>query len=251
MFLRSAISMAAAMVMTSSAFAADIYEGDSGSYKDAPAVYNPAFSWTGFYLGGHVGHGWGNHEVSSDGFDQVHVFNYDSDGVFGGAQIGYNWQTGNLVLGIEADAGYLGVKGDDFVDDGFTGEIADTEFGAYGVLAGRLGIAADRALFYVKGGLAVAAIETVAGDLDDDGNRFQCCDTRLDETLYGYAIGSGVEYAFASNWTMKAEYLYMNFRNETAEVNDSASTSNHETDLHTVKFGVNYKFGNEGYEPLK
>ncbi|NJM35272.1 MAG: porin family protein [Rhodomicrobium sp.] len=74
--------------------------------------------------------------------------------------------------------------------------------------------------------------------------------TILDETLSGYAIGGGVEYALSSNWTMKAEYLYMNFGEENTS-NDDDDTFKHETDLHTVKFGVNYKFGGDRYQPLK
>ncbi|NJM35271.1 MAG: hypothetical protein HC850_11810 [Rhodomicrobium sp.] len=132
----------------SAASAADIHSG-GGSYKDAPAEYAPAFSWTGFYLGGHVGYGWADHDISSDdgGFDETPGgIGYDTDGIIGGGQIGYNWQTGNFVIGLEAEGGYLGVEGDKFaVDD--PDNFADTEFGAYGVLAARLGIASERALF--------------------------------------------------------------------------------------------------------
>jgi outer membrane immunogenic protein len=221
--------------------AADIYAVD-GSYKDIPGAYAPAFSWTGFYLGGHLGYGSGNHGVASDAFDDTKAFDYESHGVFGGGQIGYNLQTGSVVLGVEADIGFLSFEGDDFAPDAFEGERAETEFGAYGVLAARIGFAADRTLFYAKGGLAFADIETTAGDIDIDQFNPNFT-TNLDERLYGYAIGGGIEHALSPNWTIKAEYLYLNFDDELSDVGGGPGEATHDTDLHTVKIGVNYLVG--------
>jgi outer membrane immunogenic protein len=118
------------------------------------------------------------------------------------------------------------------------------------VLAARLGYAVDRSLFYVKAGWALASVETDAGDLiDGSSNRDATDRTKLDETLSGYAIGGGVEYALSQNWTVKAEYLYMNFGDESSS-NTDGDKFEHEIDLHTAKVGVNYKFGG-GYEALK
>lgn len=239
------IGMVTAATMASSAFAADIYKNDGGSLKDTP--YAAAFSWTGFYLGANVGYAWGENDISSadGGFDQDPVgIRYDTDGVLAGVQVGYNWQRGHFVFGLEGDVGFLGAEGDKTVDDNF----GETQLGAYGVLAARLGIASDRTLFYVKGGWALASVETNAGDLDG-GEVDEDDVTKLDETLSGFAIGGGVEYAFSQNWTVKAEYLYLNFGDEKSSNNDD-DTFKHDIDLHTVKLGVNYKFGGD-YENLK
>jgi outer membrane immunogenic protein len=240
--------MVSAVAIASSAFAADIYKNDGGSLKDTP--YVSGFSWTGFYLGANVGYAWGESDISSadGGFDEtLGGITYDTNGVLAGVQVGYNWQRDSLVFGVEGDLGYLGAKGDKSVVDS-PDNFADTEFGAYGVLAARLGIASDRTLFYVKGGWALANVETAAGDLDggeiDEGDA-----TKLDDTLSGYAIGGGVEYAFSQNWTVKAEYLYLNFGNEKSG-NLDGETFEHEIDLHTAKLGVNYKFGGDS-EALK
>jgi outer membrane immunogenic protein len=251
MMLRTIIIGAvSAIAMASSAFAADIYKNDAGSLKDTP--YTPAFSWTGFYLGANVGYAWGDTDISSnnDGFDEDEAsIGYDTDGVIAGGQLGYNWQRGRFVFGLEGEIGYLGAEGDKRLPEADDGDnFGETEFGAYGVLAGRLGIASDRALFYVKGGWALASIDTKAGDLDEeeiDPSKV----TNLDETLSGYAIGGGVEYALSQNWTVKGEYLYMNFGDEKSS-NADGDTFKHEIDLHTAKVGVNYKFGG-GYEALK
>lgn len=238
------IGAVSALALSTSAFAADIYQGDAGSLKDT-GYAAPGFSWTGLYLGANVGYGWGDTEVSSNngGFDEDKAsLGYDTDGVLAGGQIGYNWQRGAFVIGVEGEVGYLGAEGDKAVVES-PDNFGDTEFGAYGVLAARLGIASDRSLFYVKGGWALASVETTAGDLDSgavDPSKV----TSLDETLSGYAIGGGVEYALSGNWTVKGEYLYMNFGDEKSS-NADGDTFTHETDIHTAKVGVNYKFGGD------
>jgi outer membrane immunogenic protein len=250
MLRKMIIGAVSAAAMASSAFAADIYRGDEGgSLKDS---YAPGFSWTGFYLGGNVGYAWGDVDIDSrdGGFDETPGgISYEADGVIAGGQLGYNWQRGSFVIGVEGEVGYLGAEGDKTVVDS-PDNFGDTEFGAYGVLAARLGYAVDRSLFYVKGGWALASVETDAGDLiDGSSNRDATDRTKLDETLSGYAIGGGVEYALSQNWTVKAEYLYMNFGDESSS-NTDGDKFEHEIDLHTAKVGVNYKFGG-GYEALK
>ena len=243
MFRTMIIGAVSAVAMATSAFAADIYRDDAGSLKDS---YAPGFSWTGFYLGANVGYAWGDVDISSndDGFDETPGgISYEADGVIAGGQLGYNWQRGSFVIGVEGEIGYLGAEGDERIVAS-PSNFGDTEFGAYGVLAARLGYAVDRSLFYVKGGWALASVETDAGDLNDASDR-----TKLDETLSGYAIGGGVEYALSQNWTVKAEYLYMNFGDENSS-NIDGDNFEHEIDVHTAKVGVNYKFGRD-HEALK
>ena len=255
MIIRIALGAATAALLSSSVFAADIYsdEGDyEGSYKDTAPYYAAPFSWTGLYVGGHIGYASGDSDISSEdgGFDETPGgISFETDGIIGGGQIGYNWQTGNFVIGIEAEGGYLGAEGDEFIVDD-PDNFGETEFNAYGVLAARLGLASEKALFYVKGGWAFADVETAAGDLINGSDDIDDTDlTILDDTLSGYAIGGGLEYAVSSNWTVKAEYLYLDFDDETTGNNDGDSF-NHENDLHTVKLGVNYKFGGH-YDGLK
>ncbi|MEL6297148.1 MAG: outer membrane protein [Pseudomonadota bacterium] len=235
------VAFAFAVSATSLASAADFGGRFERSFKDDP-IPPAAFSWTGFYFGGHLGYGSGDSTTSGESpgaFDgNPDAVSTDPDGIFGGVQLGYNYQSGSFVVGIEADVGYLGIDDAAEVDDeGF----ADHEYGAYGVLALRLGIASNRALFYAKGGLALAEIDTKAGDLLAAGGPDESDLTSFDETYVGYAIGGGIEYAVTDRWTLKAEYLYMDFGSEDS-TNDDGNDFSTDHELHTAKVGLNYKF---------
>ena len=163
-------------------------------YKAAPA---PVFNWTGFYFGGHVGYGWGDTAAVGD-----------VDGFLGGLQAGYNWQLSrNWVFGIEAD-----ISGTDMNNSAFS------HVDYLGTLRARVGYTWDRTMLYGTGGLAWNRSSTLG---------FHDTDT-------GYALGLGVEWAFAPNWSTKIEYMYYNF--------DNATTFG-DTDISTVKVGLNYRFG--------
>src|SRR5258708_5620649 len=101
--------LAAAVALSATAQAADLGRPAVG-YKDDAPIYGP--SWTGFYLGAHVGGTWGDVDVKDpNGGVNPGPFPFSADGVFGGGTAGYNVQTGNLVFGIEGDIGYLGLSG--------------------------------------------------------------------------------------------------------------------------------------------
>lgn len=246
MLRKTMIGAVGFLAMTATAFSADIYQGQTGGLKDdtSESVSAP---WAGLYLGGNLGYAWGNTDVSSSngGFDEDSAsIGHKTDGVLAGAQAGYNVQRGSFVIGVEGEIGYLGASGDKKVIES-PDNFGDSELSAYGALAARLGIATDRALYYVKGGVALARAESAAGDLIDGSADVDPVDaTKLDETLAGYAVGGGVEYALSSNWSVKGEYLYMNFGDETS-TNAEGDSFTHEIDLHTAKVGVNYKLGGE------
>jgi outer membrane immunogenic protein len=213
-----------------------------------PEIVPVAFSWSGFYVGAHTGVAAGKTTTSNTapfgGFDAGGVplsYQLNPVSVFGGGQLGYNWQYGAYVLGVESDIGYLGLREtiqpapDDYVS---------LKYGWYGTVTGRLGLAYDRLLTYVKGGAAVASITNAAGNLagsvvDPDS----LAETK--KTRWGYAVGAGFEYAFARNWSVKSEYLYMDFgkHNATNVVGDTFTNRNQ---VHTWKVGLNYRFG--GYD---
>lgn len=238
----------------SPASAADL--GDyNRSYKDpAEPIVVPSnyFSWTGFYIGGHLGYAWGSTSSfnrpglgNGDAFDgPIDGFDMDPHGWMGGATLGYNWQSDAFVFGLEADIGYLGAEEYERNAFGF----AEADYGGYGTLTARIGYADDRWLFYSKGGLAFADVENSAGAITGgliDGTDF----TRDREVKTGWTLGLGVEYAFQRNLSMKAEYLYMDFGDDRTG-NLDGDVFVHENDLHTLKVGLNYSLQNV-YEPLK
>ena len=200
--------------------AADLGTYRQGSIKDEP-VYAPAFTWTGFYVGAQVGHGWGDTEFS-DGTDSI---SFDQDGWFGGGFIGFNWQKDRFVFGIEGDANGADI---DFSasSGGFRLESSvDSLFS----IRGRIGVAHERWLVFATGGWAWANIEDRVSSGGLSGSQ--------DDTLDGWTLGSGVEYAFAQNWTARVEYRHYDFQEE-----DIVAGIERDLDLDTVSAGIAYKF---------
>ncbi|QCI63500.1 outer membrane protein [Phreatobacter stygius] len=202
------------------------------------AILVPAFSWTGFYAGAHIG--WGSARSSyRDNTGTFFNSSLTSNGVFGGVQVGYNWQINQFVLGVEGDvsAGGLSKRTTDTTVGSLTfGDSYRTSVPFLGSLRVRAGLAADRALFYVTGGLGVATFSDKYFDasVGPTGTTFSSSSTRV-----GYTVGGGIEYAFTQNWTAKVEYLYYGFgdRSNIFTANDRFSQN-----IHTVKLGVNYLF---------
>lgn len=151
-------------------------------------------------------------------------------GVLGGVQAGYNYDFGGFVLGVEADLQASGMK---LVttQGAATGTFSVDQFGT---LRARAGIAADRFLPYVTGGLAVAN-----GHINiTDGV------TTYDErkVSVGWTIGAGVEYAVTDNVTLKAEYLYADFGKASYAGPAGLGASDVTTRASIVRTGVNFKF---------
>jgi outer membrane immunogenic protein len=172
----------------------------------------PVFTWTGFYVGVNAGYGWSN-----DDFDAIDLADEDDDGGFvGGAQVGYNYQIGSFVVGLEGDIQYADFGADgtfDFDGDGtFDDDFDSSDW--FGTVRARAGVAFDRALIYATGGFAFA----------DDAT--------------GWTVGGGVEYAFTNNLSAKIEGLYVNLDND-----DDFPGFDGETDFGVVRAGLNFRFG--------
>lgn len=160
-------------------------------------VYSPtpAISWTGFYAGINGGFGSGTAPASTGA-----AFYISPSGGFLGVQIGYNHNlTDNIVLGIEADAQWANMTGRNPI--GGPANVTQT-INWFGTVRGRLGYAMDTWLPYVTAGLAVAGATRTT---DAGGGQ------SVARTHTGYALGAGIEWAFASDWTAKVEYQYLNF----------------------------------------
>jgi len=210
-----------------------------------PAPEAARFSWNGFYLGTHTGVAVGKSTTSNvapyGGFDSGIPLSYDLKpvGIFGGGQLGYNWQYGAYVFGLEGDIGYLGLNDNTSAPPG---QYVSSQYGWYGTITGRLGVAMyDRLLTYVKGGAAVASITNSAGALVGgvlDPNDF----SETKKTRWGWTVGSGFEYALNQSWSVKSEYLYMNF-GKLNSTNLDGDTFTHKNQVHSLKVGLNYRFG--------
>lgn len=240
---------AAALISTTLAVQSADLKVKKPVYKAPPAPVALVNDWSGFYIGGHVGYGWA--DTSSTGvsglpFDAALGASAGASpsGWLGGLQFGYNAMMQQYLLGLEVDFGYLGIGGSSTVG----GAYANVNYGWYSVIAGRLGLAMDTALIYVKGGFAMARITNEAGAVAAgvlDPTDF----TSTSGTRTGWAIGGGLEYALQRGWSMKGEYLYMDF-GSVRSGNLDGDTFSHANALHTFKVGLNYRFGSGGGFPI-
>jgi len=208
------------------------------AYK-APVVPSPPFNWTGCYIGGHVGGGFGHTRWTAPAAGDAETTNHDVDGVLGGGQIGCNYQTGSWVFGAEADASWADLTGSGLDDLSLGTQTDHTKVDFLGTVTGRAGVAWDRALFYAKGGAAWAH-DQLAVTFNPTGQTV----ATADNTLWGWTVGAGVEYAFAPNWSAKVEYDYLNFGSQSATFSAPAAPFNFDLGQHidVVKAGVNCKF---------
>lgn len=203
------------------------------------APLQPEMNWTGFYLGLNAGYGWTNamSVTIADPFNGKSVSREGNmpGGFVGGAQGGYNWQSGRFVFGFEADIQYAALGG--AIDwDGYDYLNLKSNDGQYfGTIRARLGYAMDRTLFYITGGYAY-------GGLVDNGLTGNATSNQ------GYALGGGFEYAFTDNWTARFEGLYINLdtSEQSVTVNYLGAPYSIQGRLPdgfgVVRAGVNYKF---------
>lgn len=204
-------------VSSTAAMAADL----PSRTKAAPApivTQAPIFTWTGLYVGLQAGYAWDRVSVNN-AFAAIPV-NVSRNGFVGGGHIGYLYQTGPAVFGLEAD-----VEGATIKNSGLRAS-----------LRGRAGLAMDRALFYVTGGGALANQNYALWSPFAPAFTTSASATKL-----GWTLGAGVEYAFAPNWSARVEYRYSDFgKLNVANFVAPAQISRREN---AVRLGVSYHFG--------
>jgi len=245
-------------------------------------------NWTGCYAGGYAGAAWSRGSV--DTFDPStnqpvfgpppfiqspfysggsglsatpapYSYNFNASGMAGGT-LGCNWQmaSSNFVFGVEGEAGVMRLRSSSDLNpytasSGFTDFTDSTKIGDwYGAVAGRLGYAVNDVLFYLKGGVGFTQVQTASLDTCITGAN---CNSQIllargsANPTFG-VIGGGAEWAFARNWSVKGEYLYLGLDANVPScgpgggrlfVPNLTFCANHLLDgIHTAKLGVNYKF---------
>jgi len=226
------IVLAALLVGSACAQAADL---PAPMPVKAP-VAAPAFSWTGLYLGAHLGYGWSRTTYTDPTLPGWQVINRP-DGILGGGQIGYNYQFGAVVLGIEADLSATGIDGTTYDVAPFAGDRYRDQLKWTATVVGRLGYAFDRTLLYVKGGAAFAKAD----------HEYQWIGTTAvatgDRSPSGWTIGGGIEYALAPNCSVRLDYSYMELdkRGVTLVEPSYAWVTDVDQAVHALKVGVNFR----------
>jgi outer membrane immunogenic protein len=222
------LGAAALMAVAAPAYAADM---PARTYTKAP-VYTPPqaiYNWTGFYIGGHLGGAWAG-DNSFQG----------SDGRFlGGVQGGFDYQFAtNWVIGAEAQYSRLANSAGGVAFPG--GGLITSKNDQIGSATGRVGYTWGPGLLYAKGGYAWRDNPNLGVSVGGTPAAFTTDGNHRD----GWTVGAGLEYMFAPNWSAKAEYQYYNFGDTTFTSGPAAlAGTRFRDDDHTVKLGVNYRFG--------
>jgi len=230
---------------------------DLAPYGKAPALASPVYDWSGFYVGVIGGGGWGNHNVNNAlGANTPfanYSANYTSQGGLGGGEAGYNFQSGSVVVGIEAQGFWSDIKGSDAVavGQGLFPNVAAIDADSLrwgGSLVARGGFTVDRWLMFFTGGWAFGdiqhtntAVPAVLGLPVVD---------QFTVHANGLTAGGGIAYAITNNLIGKIEYRYYNFNGYNRPgVGGTGLTANGqlpyttETSYSTVTVGLDYKFG--------
>jgi opacity protein-like surface antigen len=257
------------------------------SLKDTPEYEYSQLSLVlpGFYFGGNLGGARTNVDIGDTFVYEADPFaanSFGTTGVISGVEIGYNFQSGNIVYGLSAGVGYMDISGSVSADlpQSKPGDkrtdingTYEAEGGLFGELTARLGYASGRSLYYVKGGGAFLNTD-FSSDYVGKNCTFtnQCSGTPNtpskfgfdnSDTLMGWTVGVGVEYALTSNWSVKAEYQHFDFGTQSFDYSGEYTFSNCKTcipseltgstdvdyTVDAIRLGVNYRFnGGDGQD---
>jgi len=269
-FLLSATALTAMATVASAA--------DLPVRAPAPApVIAPIFTWTGFYVGVNAGGAWNSKcgswtpnivgGVALTGWATLCNTSNNDTNFTGGGQIGYNWQAGAFVFGLEADINGIAHSNNNTTFVAFTGAGApngvyqlNTSRPDWFTVRGRLGYTWGQAMLYITGGLAYGgnqnssvnfwAAPVVNPPVGAPGAVFAASKSNN----VGWTLGGGLEYAFTTNWTARVEYLHVALGNDNngaivcsgggcAGFANTWNRSNNHNSMDVVRVGVNYKFG--------
>jgi len=230
-----------ALSLTAPASAADLA---ARPYTKAPPMIAAIYDWSGFYIGANGG--WGS---SRKCWDFLPVAGgvapegcHDATGGVAGGQIGYRWQTGGWVFGLEGQGDWANLRGSrvSIFDPAVT---THSKIDAFGLFTGQVGYAWNNALLYVKGGAAVTAdhfnfTSTATGAL---------AATTGDQTRWGGTVGVGAEFGFAPNWSVGVEYDHLFMQDKTSTFTTPAGvffgTERIRQDVDLITARVNYRWG--------
>ena len=219
------------LVLGSPALAADL--AARPYTKAPPPVMAMIYDWSGFYIGANGGGGWSHNtwDLVGGGREGSH----DSTGGTIGGQIGYRWQTGPVVFGLEAQGNWADFSGDNVSALFATRNRTKTD--AFGLFTGQIGYAWNNVLLYAKGGAAVTSNKYTITNAATGAFLGSNNDTR-----WGGVVGAGLEYGFAPNWSLGVEYDHLFMDRHTISFGALGSDSiKQDVDLFTAR--VNYRFG--------
>ncbi len=228
----------------SSALAADL---PARTYKAPPVAVPMMYDWSGFYIGANGGYGWSNRCIDVTAINGFSVADAEGcrnagGGILGG-QVGYRWQWGQTVFGLEAQGDWANLRNSN-ASIFFPGDTWTSKTTALGLFTGQVGYAWNATLLYVKGGAAVANQQW---NLNNTVTGIGLAQT--DRTRWGGTVGAGLEYGFAPNWSVGIEYDYLWRVSDSSTFltpgngNIASFTANTRSDVNMITARINYRFG--------
>ena len=244
-----ALPLAAAFVVSMIGFgtAPKVFAADLPTKAPVRKVLAPASGWTGLYIGAHIGGSflksdWTNTNPPGIGSDDADI---NVSGFLGGGQIGFNYQIDRIVAGIEADGSWTSVNstasGCYSAFPLLAPQTCKVEADSFATLTGRLGVTWDQTLVYAKGGAAWGHFK-----YENDCPACLSPNYSTSETRSGWTMGGGIEYALGNNWSVKAEYDYLDFGTKTLTftgIPGDTFTQDIANRVQIVQVGANYRFG--------
>ena len=229
----AALTAVAVLGFTSVASAADM------PVKAPAPIVAPLYNWTGPYIGIAGGYGWGHSDQTDPGRPpNAGNGSYSLTGGILGGTLGYNWQQGPWVFGVEGDYSWADISGSSNtcgLAPSVTPHSCGSKIESLGTLRGRIGYAMGATgnwLPYVTGGLAVGEVNAWDSLLSQSGSDFRA----------GWTVGGGVEVGITRNWTAKIEYLYVDLGSQqmfniVPGVPETVSFT-----ANIIRGGINYRF---------
>jgi outer membrane immunogenic protein len=234
--------------------------------KAPPPMPPPAPSWTGFYIGGNLGAAWQQSHFQSSGYDgggglidAIPISGTNTKTSFiGGGQVGYNWQSGSAVYGVEADISGLGNSGSSssqiFAVNKFCSfggnctHNASSKIDWVATFRGRLGLAFTDTMVYATAGLAVGHVKNSVSETSNGYCGSSCAfgPFSSSSTKTGLAVGGGVEHMLSPNWTVRLEAMFIDLGHSSVSVVPSSKgspfTATFSNQMVVGRVGLNYKF---------
>lgn len=200
--------------------------------KAPPAAIAAVYDWSGFYIGINGGGGSSHATWDLAGFGREG--SHDATGGTVGGQVGYRFQSGQWVFGVEGQGNWADFSGDNL--SAVTGFNNRTKIDSFGLITGQVGYAWNNVLAYVKGGAAVV------GSKYDVFNAAGANIDSASATRWGGTVGAGIEVGFAPNWSVGVEYNHI-FLDGKDVVFPSGAVDRIKQDVDMGLVRLNYKFG--------
>jgi outer membrane immunogenic protein len=220
------------------------------------ALAQSTYNWSGAYIGGNAGASFVNTAVDSasfyddvDGVDLAFTapgYSYSGYGIIGGGEVGYNWQSPNLVFGVEADiAASNAAASYTDLDNNF---MVSTRLNWLSTARVKVGMPMNNILLYGTAGVAFGQLQTdLTDNYPDDATVYNLSNT---QSVTGWTAGAGIAAALNDHWVVKAEYLYADLGSHAVNFSEDATgdigwpliSSSAKMTSSVIRFGVDYKF---------